>query len=125
MPVKEWLQIAAISLAMQMSFACAGRDAHPIATTQLQDNTASCTAIQAEADANTLRISQLSHEEGWKVAQNVGAGIVGLFTFGIGWVGMDFKDAAGTERQAIESRNQYLAQLSVEKCRQTNVVRSE
>lgn len=96
--------------------ACAGRDAHPIAASQPQDNNASCAAVQAELEANNLRISQLGREEGWKVAQNVGAAVVGFFTLGIGFAAMDFKDAAGTERQALETRNRYLAQIAAEKC---------
>lgn len=96
---------------------CAGRDAHPVAASQPQDNAATCSSIQAELDANNLRMAQLGREEGWKVAQNIGAGVVGLFTLGIGFAAMDFKDAAGTERDALETRNRYLAQIAADRCR--------
>lgn len=109
--------IVALVVTATLLSACAGRDAHPVAASQPQDNNASCAAVQAELDANNLRITQLGREEGWKVAQNVGAGVVGLFTFGIGFAAMDFKDAAGTERDALETRNRYLAQIAAEKCR--------
>lgn len=102
--------------------ACAGRDAHPVAVSQPQDNAASCAAIQAEMDANSARISDLSSEKGWKAAQNVAAGVGGFFTLGILWAGMDFKNAAGTELEALEARNHYLGNLSVEKCRQQQVM---
>lgn len=112
------LQVSAVAGLVQIGSGCAGRDARPVAISQFQDNTATCAQIQAETDANAQRIGQLSSEEGWKVAQNVGAGMLGFFTLGIAWAGMDFQDAAGIERQALESRNSYLAQLSVEKCKQ-------
>lgn len=112
------MTIVATAVSVLLTTACAGRDAHPVAASQPQDNSSSCAAVQAELDANNLRISQLGREEGWKVAQNVGAGLVGLFTLGIGFAAMDFKDAAGTERDALETRNRYLAQIAAEKCRQ-------
>ena len=41
-----------------------------------------------------MKTQQLANEQGWKVAQNVGAGVVGLVIWPV-WFGMDFKDAAG------------------------------
>jgi hypothetical protein len=68
--------IAALALALG---ACAGRDAQPVLTVQPQDSTASCTQIQAEIQANNIRIQQIGSEQGTKTAQNVAAGVAGPF----------------------------------------------
>ena len=70
----------------------------------------------AEVNANNQRISELGSEQGTKVAQNVVAGVAGLF-IPILWFGMDFQGAAGTEQAALQSRQQYLASLAEERCK--------
>jgi hypothetical protein len=95
--------------------ACAGRDPQPIATVQMTDQTASCTQIQAEIQANNEKVKALADEQGLKVAQNVGAGVAGLFIWPI-WFAMDFKDAAGKDVAALQARQQYLTTLAVERC---------
>jgi hypothetical protein len=95
--------------------ACAGRDPQPIATVQSQDQFADCTMIRAEIDANNAKAKQLADEQGLKVAQNVGAGVVGLVIWPV-WFGMDFKDAAGKEVVALQARQQYLTDLAAQRC---------
>jgi hypothetical protein len=95
--------------------ACAGRDPQPIATVQIQDSTATCIQIRAEIEANNAKAKQLADEQGLKVAQNVGAGVVGLVIWPV-WFGMDFKDAAGKEVAALQARQQYLTTLATERC---------
>jgi hypothetical protein len=106
------LLLSAISFGL---IACAGRDPQPVATVQAQDNYADCTQIRAEIEANNVRAKQLADEQGLKVAQNVGAGVVGLVIWPV-WFGMDFKDAAGKEVAALQSRQQYLATLATQRC---------
>jgi hypothetical protein len=72
--------------------------------------------IRAEIEANNAKAKQLADEQGLKVAQNVGAGVVGLVIWPV-WFGMDFKDAAGKEVAALQARQQYLTQLATERCR--------
>jgi hypothetical protein len=36
--------------------------------------------ILAEIEANNAKVTQIANEQGWKVAQNVGAGVVGLMS---------------------------------------------
>ena len=72
--------------------------------------------IRAEIEANNAKVTQLANEQGWKVAQNVGAGVVGLVIWPV-WFGMDFKDAAGKEAAALEARQKYLTILATERCR--------
>ena len=95
--------------------ACAGRDPQPIATVQAQDQYADCTMIRAEIEANNAKVAQLANEQGWKVAQNVGAGVVGLVIWPV-WFGMDFKGAADKEAAALEARQKYLTVLAEQRC---------
>jgi len=71
--------------------------------------------IQAEIAANNRRVQELADEQGWKVAQNVAAGVAGLVIWPI-WFGMDFKGAAATEAKALESRQHYLATMAAHRC---------
>ncbi len=94
---------------------CAGRDPQPIATVQPQDQTASCTQITAEIQANNIKVQELADEQGIKVAQNVAAGVVGLVLWPV-WFGMDFKGAASKDVAALQARQQYLTTLATERC---------
>ena len=94
---------------------CAGRDPQPMASVQPQDAYSDCTMIRAEIEANNMKTQQLANEQGWKVAQNVGAGVVGLVIWPV-WFGMDFKDAAGKEAAALQARQQYLTVLATQRC---------
>lgn len=106
---------AAFAVAILLS-GCAGRAPAPVQVVQTQDRYSDCAAIMAEVQANNQRISELGSEQGWKVAQNVAAGVAGLFV-PILWFGMDFQGAAGTEQAALQSRQQYLGTLAAERCK--------
>ncbi len=73
-----------------------------------------CTAIAAEVKANDTKIHELASEQGAKVAQNVAAGVAGLFIWPL-WFGMDFQGAASTETTALQSRQEYLGTLAQQK----------
>ena len=92
--------------------ACAGRDPQPVAIAQPQDATMDCAMIHAEIAANNRRVQELADEQGWKVAQNVAAGVVSLVIWPV-WFGMDVKGAAATEARALQNRQQYLADLAL------------
>jgi len=94
--------------------ACAGRAPQPVATVQPQDKYMDCTAIFAEIQSNNNRIQELGREKGWKVAQNVAAGVAGLVV-PVLWFGMDWQGAAGTEARALQDRQSYLAALAAKK----------
>ena len=110
--MRNELAVAMLSIAL---VGCAGRDPQPIVTVQQQDVYADCTMIRAEIEANNAKVTQLANEQGWKVAQNVGAGVVGLVIWPV-WFGMDFKDAAGKEAAALEARQKYLTVLATQRC---------
>ena len=108
-----------IVMAATVAGGCAGRDAHPVLLSQPQDTVVGCAQINAEMAANNAKIEDLSSEKGAKVAQNVIAGVAGLFIWPL-WFAMDFKDAAGAETVALQGRNGYLASLAVDKCKQVS-----
>ena len=101
--------IAALALG-----ACAGRPPAPVAVVQPADRSLDCTQIAAEVTANDAKLVGLGRESGNKTAQNVAAGVVGLF-FLPAFALMDFQDAAGKDTVALQQRQSYLASLAVEK----------
>jgi hypothetical protein len=107
--------ISTVALGMVVALAaCAGRAPQPVATVQPQDSMMNCPAIFAEIQSNNNRIQDLGREQGWKVAQNVVAGVAGL-AVPILWFGMDWQGAAGTEARALQDRQSYLAMLATQK----------
>jgi hypothetical protein len=93
---------------------CAGRTPEPVAVVQPQDRYLDCAAIEAEVVANNKTVQQLSSDEGSKVGQNVAAGVAGIFIWPL-WFAMDFQGAAGKEEAALQSRQQYLGTLAIER----------
>jgi hypothetical protein len=82
---------AAIVVALSLGLsACAGREPAPVAVVQAQDRYANCAAVIAEVVANKQRIAELGSEKGEKVAQNVAAGVVGLFIWPV-WFAWTFR----------------------------------
>jgi hypothetical protein len=104
---------SAVALASSLA-ACAGRDAANIPVVQPQDASLDCTAIQAETTANSTKLADLGRESGSKVAQNVAAGVAGVF-IPVLWFAMDFKDATGKDTAALQARQNYLATLAAQK----------
>jgi hypothetical protein len=105
MTIKSLVTSAALAVTLA---ACAGRPPNPVAIIQPQDSFSDCTALMIEANANNQRMQELAGDEGGKVAQNVAAGVVGLFIWPV-WFAMDFQGSAGVEINALQARNQYLA----------------
>ena len=70
--------------------------------------------IAIEAQANNAKLQSLGSEEGAKVAQNVVAGVAGLFIWPL-WFAMDFQDAAGKETASVNGRNQYLTAMAMQR----------
>ena len=95
--------------------ACAGRSPNPVQTVRAYDRSMSCAQIMAEISANNSEIVELGGEQGGKVAQNVAAGVAGLFVWPL-WFAMDFQNAAGKEERALGQRNAYLSTLAHEAC---------
>lgn len=107
--------IAGILATGLTTIGCAGRAPAPVSVVQATDQFADCAAIQAEIAANNVKVQKLADEEGWKTAQNVAAGVAGVF-IPVLWFGMDFQQAASKEAQALQARQQYLGVLSQQRC---------
>lgn len=102
--------LLAVSLA-----ACAGRDAQPVLTVQEQDTRSDCAMINAEIQANNARAQGLASEQNGRIAQNVAAGVVGVFIWPVLFA-MDMKGAASTEAGQLNARQEYLANLAAQRC---------
>lgn len=102
--------ISALALSTMLC-ACAGRQPAQIGVVQPQDAAMDCLAIQAEVNANSARIADLGRESSNKVAQNVAAGVAGLFIWPL-WFAMDFQGAADKDTAALQSRQNYLGTLA-------------
>lgn len=105
--------VAATCVAVTLGL-CMGRTPQPVATVQPQDQMMDCTAVYAEVASNNQKIEQLAKDNGWKVAQNVAAGVAG-FVVPVLWFGMDFQGTADKEAAALQARQQYLGALAVQK----------
>jgi hypothetical protein len=103
-----------IAVLASTTAACAGRSPTPVPVVQAQDRTMDCPAIIAESQANAKTLRELASEDGAKVAQNVAAGVAGIF-IPVLWFGMDFQNASGKEATALQSRQQYLGILAEQK----------
>ena len=101
-------RLAALAAISVLIAGCAGRPPAPVAIMQPQDAYADCTALVIQAQTNNQRLQELAAEQGSKVAQNVAAGVAGLFIWPL-WFAMDFQGSAGIEAGALQSRQQYLA----------------
>ena len=75
------------------------------------------TALQSRRRFQTSnqRVQQLADEQGIKVAQNVAAGVAGLFIWPL-FFAMDLQGTATTEMNALQARQQYLATLAQQRC---------
>jgi hypothetical protein len=111
------MRVVMVATIVGLCAACAGRDPQPVATVQPTDANATCAMIVAEIEANNIKVRELAGEEGGKVAQNVVAGVAGVF-IPVLWFGMDFKGAASKEVTALQARQQYLTTLATERCKQ-------
>ena len=82
---------------------CAGRNPNPVSEAKYGDEKLDCPALVAEYGANKADIAKLQEEEDGKRAQNVLAGAAGA-VFLLPLFLMDFQDAAGIDRAAMERR---------------------
>jgi len=101
--------IAALMLA-----GCAGRAPSPVPLIQTTDSEVNCIGIKAEVKRNNKRVTELAREKNLKLAQNVAAGVGGLF-IPIVWFGMDLQGTQSLEIEALQDRQKYLADLAKEK----------
>ena len=107
-------QIITLVAASLLVASCAGRAPAPVALIQPEDATIDCLGIKAEVKQNNKRVIELAKEKNLKLAQNVAAGVGGLFV-PIVWFGMDWQGTQSLEINALQDRQKYLADLAKEK----------
>jgi hypothetical protein len=112
--IRNARRMTGVLVTAAMLNACAGRPPAPVAVVQPADAALDCQAIMAQVQANDGKITELGREEGAKVAQNVVAGVAGLFIWPL-WFAMDFQGTAGKEIAALQSRQTYLATVATQK----------
>lgn len=104
-----------VSVALTLS-GCAGRAPEISPLVLASDKHVTCEAIEAETRINNAKITDLSAEQGFKLGQNVVAGVAGIFVWPA-WIGLDFQNAAGKEADALSQRNAHLLALARDRCR--------
>ena len=105
------MRILKVSVALMFLASCAGAPPHPVNIVMPGDKTMSCDIVHAQINNNNNLINRLYSEQNEKVAQNVAAGIGGLFFWPL-WFFMDFQNSAKIEISALEQRNNYLSTLT-------------
>jgi len=93
---------------------CGGRAANPVAVYVPGDEKRACDSLQVEMAQIEQEITTKKHKRGSTTAANVVLGIAGFFVI-VPWFFMDFKDAEGTEIEALQQRYKRLSSLAVEK----------
>lgn len=93
---------------------CAGRAANPIQIYVPGDENLSCESIQGEMMQIQQEIVEKKEKKSNIAATNVVLGITGFFVI-VPWFFMNFKDAEGTEIEALQQRYTRLSTLATTK----------
>ena len=113
------------ALALVTLTGCAGREAHPVAVTQVQDATMSCDAIIAEGAANQQQARHLAGQADAHNATNVAVGVIGAVLFWPALFALDLTDYEKQEIAALQARDSYLGTLAVQHgCNKTTATAS-
>ena len=118
-------KVISLVLACSVFFAgCAGREANPIAAYLPGDENRSCQALQAEVAQLQVDMARLLPKTDKGLTNALWAG-VGIFSLGIGFLFMDFKDAEKIEFDAMRQRHNRLLVYAAEKNCDFGEVRDE
>lgn len=96
------------------SIGCAGREANPLATYLPGDERRSCMALKAEVAQLQADMARMLPKTDKGLTNALWAG-VGVFTLGVGFIFMDFKDAERIEFDAMRQRHNRLLIYAAEK----------
>ena len=113
----------ALSIVLVLALAaCAGRVPDPVEVVQPTDPELSCEQLADKIVQNDGLIGALAKDQQSKDAQNVAAFVIGIFTFGIGFIAADLQETAKKETAALVGRNEHLTELATERgCEQIEV----
>ncbi len=92
---------------------CAGRTAQPVSIYQPGDQQRTAESIQAELVQIDSDIKAKESNRQGIVLGNVALGVLGFFLL-FPWFFMDFKDADGTEIEALKQRKTWLTSIMTE-----------
>lgn len=115
----SWMLIFAIFFC-----GCAGRQANPIPAYMPGDENRSCSALQAEIAQLQVDMARILPKTDKGASNALWAG-AGVFTLGIGFLFMDFKDAEKVEFEAMRNRHNRLLVYAAEKGCDFGGVRAE
>ncbi len=96
---------------------CAGRSARLTQINSIGDVELSCKMLRSEQYGIQNRVSELRAEQSGVTPYNGMIALLGLFTFGLFWLGFDFRTsgAIDTEIAAYNQRHNNLLQIYNEK----------
>lgn len=105
----------ATALALMLTGACAGRDAHPVAAYRTGDGYLTCAAIDGEMEQIRTAVVPLYDQAGDKTGWNVGWGLVGGLLFWPALFALDLSDAEMQEVRAYQARWDNLMRMRDER----------
>ncbi len=105
------LAIAAMLCCASVLSGCGGREAHPIAATNLGDSGMDCGGITREFAANERHILATVKERSQAEGKNVILGATGVLLFWPALFFMDPKSPEKVEIDALRNRNQVLVEF--------------
>ncbi|MBB4570738.1 hypothetical protein [Rhizobium leucaenae] len=91
---------------------CGGREAHPIAATNVADSGMDCGGVSREFEANERQILATVKERSQAQGKNVILGATGVLLFWPALFFMDPKSPEKVEIDALRNRNQVLTELA-------------
>jgi hypothetical protein len=92
--------------------ACAGREPHPIATTNATDSQFDCAGITREFEANERSVIAINKEKSGADAKNIAFGVTGVVLFWPAFFLMDPKSPERVEIEALRNRNHVLTDIA-------------
>lgn len=105
--------IIAVSLASCLVLSsCGGREAHPIAATNVSDTALDCSAVSREFEANERQILATVKERAQAQGKNVILGATGVLLFFPALFFMDPKSPEKVEIDALRNRNNVLTEIA-------------
>lgn len=115
-PLPPLRSVAAVVICCSLALSgCGGREAHPIAATNVADGSLDCGAITREFDANERQILSTVKERSQAQGKNIILGATGALIFFPALFFMDPKSPEKIEIDALRNRNKVLTDLAKSK----------
>ncbi|ASZ71977.1 hypothetical protein [Aeromonas phage yong1] len=109
-------RIVIVALMGALLTGCAANVANTgITTSKVTDAAATCSQLRAELLVAEKQRQDAQTSGSWQTARNVGAGALGLFTLGLGWMAIDTGNGHSTDEQNAQNRVLILSSLLTEK----------